>query len=323
MNVSVTYPNPKVSVVVISFNNQRFIDNTIRCILSQKVDFSIEIIIHDDCSSDRTPSLLAEWQRQYPDVIKCVFNQKSKGETRCFIEALKDCRGDYIAKCSPTDKWMNNKLKLQVDYMENNPECQLCYHRVSIINEESGKKKLSNGKNKKSRVLLPHQIARWEEIYDGSVLYRRSAICNSMLPTWLEKIYNISYVLNVFASARGNAFYFKDVLVTSVGDTDIGVTHLLRVQRLRRDFDARLYTLQEVKHNEELYSVIQQSLIDIIVSIIAEGELGHGLSLVPLTDVDISISELRRRADIKRKNFNKKLSIGHRLLNFFYNSEEA
>lgn len=105
----------------------------------QKTDFDYEILIHDDASLDGTAAIISEYARQYPAVIKPVYqteNQYSKGVKVGTVYNLSRARGKYIAVCEGDDYWTDNlKLQKQIDYMEAHPDCSMCFHAVEVVKE--------------------------------------------------------------------------------------------------------------------------------------------------------------------------------------------
>ena len=68
-----TNDNIKVSICCITYNHEKYIEQALKSFLEQKVDFKYEILIHDDCSSDKTSDIIRRYERLYPDIIKSVF----------------------------------------------------------------------------------------------------------------------------------------------------------------------------------------------------------------------------------------------------------
>ena len=109
------YSNPMdclVSIVVITYNHEKYVRKCLDSILMQNVDFSFEIIISDDFSTDQTAQIITEYQVQYPDIIKPYLRTLNVGATRNQYDCFLRCTGDYIAILDGDDFWINN-LKLK------------------------------------------------------------------------------------------------------------------------------------------------------------------------------------------------------------------
>ena len=75
---------PLLSICCITYNHEDYIRDAIEGFLSQKTSFPIQILIHDDASTDNTAEIITEYQQKYPDIIKPILqkeNQYSKGIT--------------------------------------------------------------------------------------------------------------------------------------------------------------------------------------------------------------------------------------------------
>lgn len=132
-----------VSVCCITYNQAEYIKDALDSFLMQKTNFKYEVIIHDDASTDGTTEIIKEYADKYPEIIKPIFekeNQYSKGVKRILNFTFKVAKGKYIALCEGDDYWSSeNKLQLQVDYMEKNPNCTLLFHNAKIIDMIDGK----------------------------------------------------------------------------------------------------------------------------------------------------------------------------------------
>lgn len=125
-----------VSVIVLSYNHERYITQALDSILMQKTDYRYEILIGDDCSQDRTAEILKEYQRKYPDVIRLFLWEKNLGAARNSYELLTRAKGRYLATCEGDDYWTDpKKLQIQVDFLEKNPAYVGVTHHFTIVNE--------------------------------------------------------------------------------------------------------------------------------------------------------------------------------------------
>lgn len=88
--------NPLLSVHLITYNNEKHIDSTIRSILMQKTSFIYEIVIGDDCSLDKTPEILEKYAKEMPSIIRYKQNVKQLGILGNFKTTLDRCQGKYV-----------------------------------------------------------------------------------------------------------------------------------------------------------------------------------------------------------------------------------
>jgi glycosyltransferase involved in cell wall biosynthesis len=127
-----------VSVAVITFNQQEFIQETIESIINQDYQ-NFEIVISDDCSQDETWKILQAYHLKFPEKIKINRNERNLGITGNCNEILKQCKGKYIAWMGGDDLMMPGKLSTQVSYMETHPSCAICYHDLDVFEHKTGK----------------------------------------------------------------------------------------------------------------------------------------------------------------------------------------
>ncbi len=128
---------PIVSICCSTYNHEKFICEALDGFLIQKCNFPVEILIHEDCSTDNTAAIIKEYQQKYPHLIKPVFqkeNQYSKG-IKPFTHLLYPrARGKYIALCEGDDYWTDPyKLQKQVDVLEASQEYMFCLGGYKII----------------------------------------------------------------------------------------------------------------------------------------------------------------------------------------------
>lgn len=120
-----------ISIVCITFNQADYIADALDSFLSQQCEYRFEIVVHDDCSSDRTKEILEYYQTKYPSIINLVIqkeNQYSKGKKITPI-AVSYSDGEYIAVCEGDDYWVSyKKLQDQIREMLNHKSCDISFH---------------------------------------------------------------------------------------------------------------------------------------------------------------------------------------------------
>ena len=133
---------PLVSISCITYNQEKYIRDAIDGFLMQKTTFPVEILIHDDASTDKTANIVREYEAKYPNLIKPIYqteNQYSKRNGIIGRIQRGRARGKYYAMCEGDDYWTDPfKLQKQVDFMEENPQYPFCCHRFKILNESDG-----------------------------------------------------------------------------------------------------------------------------------------------------------------------------------------
>lgn len=131
---------PKVSVIVITYNQEDTIGRTLDSILEQQTDFPFEIELADDCSTDRTSEVCRAYAIQYPDCIRYTRNKVNLGVRENYFAALRRCRADYIADCAGDDYWVDpHKLQKEADLLDAHPEVGLVHTDFQYVNESSGR----------------------------------------------------------------------------------------------------------------------------------------------------------------------------------------
>jgi glycosyltransferase involved in cell wall biosynthesis len=126
------FPQPLVSIISPTYNHEKFISDCIESVLAQTYS-NWEMIIIDDGSSDSTYSIACTFASK-DNRIK-PFTQKNIGIFRLgesYNFALKQCSGKYVAVLECDDVWMPEKLKIQIDDMEQKPHCILSWGQAYL-----------------------------------------------------------------------------------------------------------------------------------------------------------------------------------------------
>jgi glycosyltransferase involved in cell wall biosynthesis len=131
---------PLVSIFCITYNHALFIKDAIDGFLNQRTTFPVEILIHDDASTDKTAEIIREYEKKFPKLIRPFYqkvNQFSQGVDP-FKEILIPCAlGKYIALCEGDDYWTDPlKLQKQMDIFYKHPDTVLCGARALTWSEK-------------------------------------------------------------------------------------------------------------------------------------------------------------------------------------------
>ncbi|WP_242960956.1 glycosyltransferase family 2 protein [Clostridium peptidivorans] len=203
-----------VSINCITYNHEKYIAEAIESFLMQKTNFDFEILIHDDASTDRTADIIRDYEKKYPHIIKAIYqteNQYSKG-VRVFSLNANRAEGKYIAICEGDDYWTDPyKLKKQICYMENNPECGICFHAAEIVKDGKGRIDVIKPYNK-SCISSTEDIilGDGEFIATNSILYRKDILYN--MPDFYLNAPIRDYPLQILCSMHKYAYYINDFM---------------------------------------------------------------------------------------------------------------
>jgi glycosyltransferase involved in cell wall biosynthesis len=104
---------PLVSVVMCTYNGEKFLRPQIGSVLSQTY-VNLELVIVDDASSDNTVQILEEYSRK-DSRVKYVVNEKNLGYNKNFEKAILLAPGDYIATCDQDDIWDASKIETMMN----------------------------------------------------------------------------------------------------------------------------------------------------------------------------------------------------------------
>ena len=147
MEISKTNQTPLLSILCITYNHEKSISKAINSFLKQEASFDFEIVIGEDCSTDKTLEIIFEFQKNHPEIIKIIKSENNVGVVENFRRTLAACRGKYIALCEGDDYWNDpKKIQTQVSFLEKNPNYVLTYHDSHSINENGV---ISNDPSKK------------------------------------------------------------------------------------------------------------------------------------------------------------------------------
>ena len=124
----------KVSVCVVTYNQENYIAECLESLVTQQTSFKFEIIVGEDCSTDTTRAIVQSYVEKYPDLIVPLFYESNVGAVENLRQIYLNAKGKYIAHMDGDDMALPNKLQKQFDTLENNLNCQICTHDVLTIN---------------------------------------------------------------------------------------------------------------------------------------------------------------------------------------------
>lgn len=254
-----------VSVVMITYNHENYIAQAIEGVLIQRTDFKIELIIHNDASTDNTEAIIREYEKKNPELfvtINQTENQYSKKEKHIWLDiTFPIARGKYIAICDGDDYWTDPlKLQKQVNFLEANPEYGLTFTKANIFVQKKGKFIVYTGgrKEKFEDLLSGNSVVASTTCFRKYLLDQYLSEVNTAskgwkmgdYPIWLylaikSKIKLDTTVTGVYRMLESSASHFRDL------------SH--NVGFLLSAYDISIFYLQKYAPNNKilLHSVIE------------------------------------------------------------------
>ncbi|TBW25602.1 glycosyltransferase [Gramella sp. KN1008] len=208
--------DPVVSICIQSYNHERYIHQCLDSILTQELDFSYEILIGEDNSSDKTRELCINYALKYPDKIRLFLHHT---ENKIKVDSLYtgnfnsfynfyQARGKFIAFCDGDDYWTDpKKLKTQIKILEENQKYVLCYHSFSESYE--GKNLSENELDQPKLDLSQNELQRLKFHPQLSTVCFRNIL--QELPEEMIKVINLDSFLLSFLGYFGKAKFCSNI----------------------------------------------------------------------------------------------------------------
>lgn len=131
---------PKVSVIVCTFNQQSTLPRALDSVLAQQAPFPFEVIVGEDCSTDGTLEVARRYQSEHPGTVRVIANERNKGLVANYYDCILQARGEYIADCAGDDFWTSpSKLARQAEVLDSSGSIALCHTAWAEYDEVSGR----------------------------------------------------------------------------------------------------------------------------------------------------------------------------------------
>jgi len=232
---------PLVSVLMLAYNHEEFIVQAIESILSQQCGFSFELVIGEDCSTDRTEAICREHQARCPGRIRLVTSEANVGMHRNFARIWCRARGRYVALCEGDDYWTDpHKLAKQVAMLEAKPAFSFCGTLTRKVRQGEDCTWVDAGSVGPPVVKEAYGLTDLIPSYSfhtSSVLIRKAMV---RFPRWLWDVYCVDRPLYLLCAEQGPVCLLPEF--TSVYRLHEGGIWGLRDQSVKAERSIRLFT---------------------------------------------------------------------------------
>ncbi|MFB0944870.1 MAG: glycosyltransferase involved in cell wall biosynthesis [Spirosomataceae bacterium] len=212
---------PKVSVCFITYNHAKYIEQALDSILSQQINFTFEIVIGDDCSTDGTSEIVKKYADKYPHIVRAYIHPEnlikygSPGKFN-FTHAFSQCRGEYVTHFEGDDYYIDDyKFQKQADYLDKHSECSACFHNALMKFEDgSGREDYNINPPDQPKLTTVHDLLKEREIWfmaTASVMLRKQVI-GDKFPAWFFETKSGDIPLYILLADSAAIGYLPDVM---------------------------------------------------------------------------------------------------------------
>jgi glycosyltransferase involved in cell wall biosynthesis len=199
--------SPKVSVVIPVYNTEKYIGEAIEGILNQTYkDF--ELILVNDCSTDRTLEILKEYQKK-DNRIKILTNEKNLKVSATTNRGIKEAKGEYIVKQDADDWSYPDRIEKQVKYMDTHPEVVLSSGNMEMCDENMTVRNRTHFPTSHTEIM--NVLLQFNPMVHSAMIYRRETFLEVGGYGGLNT--SEDYLLTMKMASKGKLGNIEDVLV--------------------------------------------------------------------------------------------------------------
>lgn len=200
---------PLVSVCLLTYNHQRWIEEAIESVLKQETGFPCEFIIAEDCSNDQTREIVLRYAEKFP--IRLILQEKNKGAMRNLKDLMDAPAGKYVAYIEGDDSWLDPlKLEKQAKLLEQNDDIALCYSNAKMFDTENPASVIFFQEGKKPPAIRDRYHAVVSCPAPSCTLFFRNLL--KPYPEWAQAVKTGDHLIIALACKWGHAFYMDECL---------------------------------------------------------------------------------------------------------------
>jgi glycosyltransferase involved in cell wall biosynthesis len=201
----------EVSVLVTTYNHEKYIAQALDSVLMQETNFNFEIIILEDCSTDATRDIVLGYQKKHPEKIRLRLAERNECSNKPFADAFQSAPSCYIAILDGDDYWTSpKKLQKQVEFSEAHPECVLCFHNALRIYEDGSRVALPYNFASQKRISVLEDIWQGNFIAGSTVMLRKDVLRD--FPEWFHTLHYGDWPLYILCAQHGKIGYIDEIL---------------------------------------------------------------------------------------------------------------
>lgn len=201
----------RLTILLVTYNQERFIRQAMESILQQEFEGKIELIVADDTSTDRTPEIIREYDgRDSRFLFRYLERTGNLGGTKNYQRGFAACSGDYIAIMEGDDYWSSPlKLRRQADFLGSHRECDLCAVNFHVLDESNSQMYPRTPAGSGYRYISARDLIADNIVSNFSTcMYRKSAL--DSLPEGLFEISSYDWIVNICVARNSMIGYLEE-----------------------------------------------------------------------------------------------------------------
>lgn len=196
----------RVSVLIKAYNHEPFITRAVESVLAQQTDFPFEIVVGEDCSTDRTREVLRNLCDRYPGRLRVLLRERNLGNIRNLTDTLAACAGDYVALIDGDDYWTSpRKLQQQADYLDAHPAFSSYACNAQVVDVSGHQTIGTYCPDPQPQAIDLRRMLISDPVPTSTVMFRRRLI--GEFPRWYYTIMMGDWPLLVLILRHGDLWY--------------------------------------------------------------------------------------------------------------------
>jgi Glycosyl transferase family 2 len=257
---------PSVSVLIDTYNHERFIEKAIHSVLAQDFPATLrEIIVVDDGSTDRTPQIVQRFEPK----VRCI-RKENGGQASAFNAGIPECRGQIIAFLDGDDYWLPGKLSRVADVLEKNSAVGLVGHAIKESWPDGQERISAPAKDEKLRINSMESAKHFrlrKSFLGTSRMTIRAEIARNILPVPEALVFEADEYLFTLAAVMSDVIILEEPLTCYVihgNNLYMSAAGKAGLRRKQQVMAALASSLQKVLRAQGLTADVVDCVVEII-----------------------------------------------------------
>lgn len=266
----------KVTVILITYNQEIYIRQAIESILMQRFNGDLELIVADDCSTDATLNIIKSFEKVSPFPFIYLPREHNLGHPKNYQRAFAASDGEFIAILEGDDYWTSPfRLQKHVDFLNIHRECVLSMNRLIIYFQEKSKFEIQDWvSNSEYEYITSQEMALGNRLGNLSAcVIRKEILCELN-----DKFYDLDvddWILGIALGQYGLLAKLIDILsvyrkhdngqwsrLSSQDSTNIMIDRIEKYDiffeyRYKNEFETHIHNLKSTKPSKTLLQKIK------------------------------------------------------------------